>query len=104
MEWQLNAAKEKKSRPPKAASEHLYDDKAGEYNGPEQVTRVIVVSADGDIKKMVQRMRLDLERTGVAVWWKTVQIKKTVNAIMIPCVINGFCLEGITQALGTEGM
>ena len=80
-------------------SEHLYDNEAGEYNGPEQVTGVIVVSADGDIKKMVQRMRLDLEGTGIALWWKDVQMKNTVNAIMIPCVINGFCLDGITQSL-----
>ena len=68
MEWQLAAAKAKTFRPPKAASEHRYDDEAGEYNGPERVSGVIVVSADGDVKKMVQRMRLDLEGTGIAIW------------------------------------
>ena len=99
MEWQLAAAKEKKVRPPKAASEHRYDDEAGEYIGPARVTGVIVVSADGDVKKMVQRMRLDLEGTGIGIWWKDVQMKDTVNAIQIPGVIHGFCLEGITQSL-----
>ena len=99
MEWQLAAAKAKTVRPPKAASEHRYDDEAGEYNGPERVSGVIVVSADGDVKKMVQRMRLDLEGTGIAIWWKDVQMKDTVNAIQIPCVVHGFCLEGISQSL-----
>ena len=50
MEWQLAAAKVKKVCPPQAASVHRYDDEIGEYNGPEQVSGVIVVLADGDIK------------------------------------------------------
>ena len=81
MEWQLAAAKEKKVRPPRAAFEHRYDNEAGEYIGLARVTGVIVVSADGDVKKMVQRMRLDLEGTGIGIWWKDVQMKDTVNAI-----------------------
>ena len=97
MEWQLAAAKEKKARPAKI-SEHRYDGEVGEYSGPERVSGVILVSTDGDIKKMVQRTRLDLEGTGIAVWWKDVQMKDTVKAIQIPCAINGFCLEGITQS------
>ena len=76
MEWQLGPAKEKKIRPAKV-SEHKHDDEAGEYNGPERLSGVIVVSADGDVKKMVQRTRLDLEGTGISLWWKEVQMKKT---------------------------
>ena len=72
MEWQLVAAREKTSRPQKAASTHWYDDKSGEYSSLERVSGVIVVSSDGDVKKLVQRMRLDLEDTGVAIWWKDV--------------------------------
>ena len=44
-------------------------------------------------------MRLDLEGTGIVIWWKDVQMKDTVNAIQIPGVVNSFCLEGITQSL-----
>ena len=68
------AAKEKKKRPAKV-SEHRYDDEAGKYSGMERVCGVILVSADGDIKEMVQRTRLDLEGMGIAVWWKDVQMK-----------------------------
>ena len=90
---------EKKSRPQKAALAYWYDDESGEYSGPERVSGVIVVSVDGDVNKLAQRMQLDLEGTGVAIWWKDVQMKDTVNVIQIPCVMNGFCLEGITQSL-----
>ena len=51
MEWQLAAAKVKKVRPPRAASLHRYDGEIREYDGPERVSGVIVVSTDGDIKK-----------------------------------------------------
>ena len=99
MEWQLAAARETKSQLQKAALTHRYGDEAGEYIGPEGVSGVIVVLADGDVKKLVQRMRLNLENTGVEIWWKDVQLKDTKNAIQIPCVTHGFCLEGITQSL-----
>ena len=99
MEWQLEAAKAKQVRPPQVVSDHQYDDEIGEYNGLEQVSGVIVVSADGDVKKMVQRMRLDLEGTCIVIWWKYVQMKDTVNAIQIPGVVHNFCLEGISKSL-----
>ena len=97
MPWQLSAAKEKKSRPAKTQSEHRFDDESGDYSGPETVRGVIVVSADGNVKQMIERMRLDLEGTGISVWWKDVQLKDTVNAIMIPGAVHGFCVEGATQ-------
>ena len=58
-----------------------------------------MVSAGGNIKHMIERMLLDLEGMGISIWWEDVQMKDTVNAIMIPGVVHGFCVEGATQNL-----
>jgi hypothetical protein len=76
----------------------LFDKNCG-YGGPDQITAVMWIMADVNVKDALDNLQMELEGKHLQIRWKAVQKKNTKNQIVIYGVPPGFDPKGIMQEL-----
>jgi hypothetical protein len=85
-----------KAPPQKVDSDGQFQfDENCQYDGPDRITGIMLISAQGNVKQAIGNLLIELEGDAHQIWYKPTQQKSNKVEKMFPGVPSGLCNKGI---------
>jgi hypothetical protein len=74
-------------------------DENRQYNGPDRITGIMLISAPGNVKQAIGNLLIKLKGDAHQIWYKPTQQKNSKAEKMFPGISSGLCNKGIMRSI-----